>query len=361
MGKLKPFVNLGPGDTIREELEYYGWEQKDLAEIMGRTEKYISQLITNKAPVTYETACQLSKVFKQSTQFWLNLDANFRQRLQESAKVVETEAKALIYRYMPVRELRRAVDLPRQVDGLIAAVKKFWDIDELDFGFLEEEAQVCFRKSEAYRNFNPYYALSWLQLARNSLTGHRPKAKYNRDRLLALSDRLVDYTVEPDGVENFVSELARCGVVFLHLDHFSQTYVDGASFYDGGRPVIVYTARHDRNDNFWFTIAHELGHILLHEDNQGAVFIDSMDHLDLSNKREKEADAFAERILKSKAVLKAFCGVKRPSVVRVKATAADLGLHPGIVAGCLQHNKKASYSSFHDLKPAVRSKLHKER
>ncbi|MDA3832363.1 MAG: hypothetical protein PF495_03105, partial [Spirochaetales bacterium] len=165
MGTLKPFVNIGPGDTIREELEYYGWEQKDFAEIMGRSGKYISQLITNKAPVTYEAACQLSKVFKQSTQFWLNLDANYRQRLQESAKVLETEAKALIYRYMPIRELRKMVDLPRKTDDLVMAVKEFWDIEELDFGFLESEAQACFRKSEAYKNFNPYYALSWLQLA----------------------------------------------------------------------------------------------------------------------------------------------------------------------------------------------------
>jgi len=361
MGALKPFVNVGPGDTIREELEYYGWEQKDFAEIMGRTEKYISQLITNKAPVTYEAACQLSKVFKQSTQFWLNLDANYRERLQESAKVQETEAKALIYRYMPVRELRRAIDLPRQVDGLVAAVKQFWCIDELDFGFLEKEVQVCFRKSEAYRNFNPYYALSWLQLAKNSLAGHRPKAKYNRDRLQVVADQLADYTIASDGVEKFTVELARCGVVFLHVDHFQQTYVDGASFFDGGQPVIVYTARHDRNDNFWFTMAHELGHVLLHEDNQGQVFIDSLDHLDLSNEREKEADDFAERILKSKAVLRAFRDVKRPSALRVRATASELGLHPGIVAGCLQHHKKASYSSFHEFKPAVRELLHKER
>lgn len=357
MGALKPFVNVGPGDTIREELEYYSWEQKDLAEIMGRTEKNISQLITNKAPVTYETACQLSKVFKQSTQFWLNLDANYRQRLQESAKVLETEAKALIYRYMPVRELRRVIDLPLQVDGLVAAVKQFWGIDELDFGFLEKEAQVCFRKSEAYRNFNPYYALSWLQLAKNSLVGRRPKAKYNRDRLQQLADTLADYTTKADGIEQCIAELKRCGVVFLHLDHFQQTYVDGASFFDGGRPVVVYTARHDRNDNFWFTMAHELGHVLLHDDHQGAVFIDSMDHLNLNNAREKEADEFAERILKSKTILQAFRGVKRPSVVRIQSVAAELGLHPGIVVGCLQHHKKASYTSFHDMKTAVRAVL----
>lgn len=357
MGKYTPFINLGPGDTIREELEHYGWEQKDLAEILGVTEKHVSRLVKNKAPVTYETACQLAKVFKQTPQFWLNLDANYRQRMQESAKEEETEAKALIYRYMPVRELRKVVALPRKTDELIAAVKAFWGVKELDFGFLEAQAQACFRKSEAYTRFNPYYALTWLQLARNSLGGGRPKAKYDRRRLIALTERLTEYTVMKNGVQPFIEDLARCGVVFLQIDHFQQTYTDGASFFDGGRPVIVYTARHDRIDNFWFTLAHELGHILLHEDNQGRVFIDSMDHLDLSNKREKEADDFAERILKSKAVLKAFRDVKRPSVVKVRNVADELGLHPGIVAGCLQHHKKASYTSFHELKPAVREVL----
>jgi HTH-type transcriptional regulator/antitoxin HigA len=357
MGKYTPYINLGPGDTIREELEHYGWEQKDLSEILGVTEKHVCQLIKNKAPVTYETACQLAKVFKQSPQFWLNLDANYRQRMEESAKEKETSAKALIYRYMPVRELRKVIELPRKTDELIAAVKKFWGVDALDFGFLEAQAQACFRKSEAYTCFNPYYALTWLQLARNSLTGNRPKAKYDRERLRMLTDQLPEYTAVENGVQLFIKELARCGVVFLHVDHFQKTYTDGASFFDDGRPVIVYTARYDRLDNFWFTMAHELGHILLHEENQGQVFIDSMDHLDLSDQREKEADEFASDKLKNKQILAAFKSVQRPSAIRIQSVAQMLGVHPGIVVGCLQHHKKASWTSFHELKPAVRSVL----
>ena len=355
---LKPFINLGPGDSIREELEFYGWEQRDLADIMGMTEKHISQLVQNKVPVTYETACLLSKVFKQTPQFWLNLDANYRQRLQESAKVKETEAKALIYRYMPIRDMRQLLDLPRKTDELVAAIKKFWGIGELDFGFLEKQA-ACFSKSDAHKGFNPFYALTWLQLARNSLTGKLPSAKYSRTRLEALARRLPEFTELDEGVRRFIQELAQCGVVFRQIDHFQQTYVDGASFFEGGRPVIVYTARHDRIDNFWFTMAHELAHVLLHEDNQGQVFIDSLDHLDLTNRREKEADDFAATLLKNAQILAAFRDVQRPSGPRVQAVAQDLGLHPGIVAGCLQHHGKAAWTSFHEFKPEVRPLLGK--
>ncbi len=357
MSKLKPFINVGPGDSIREELSYLGWEQKDLAEVMGCTEKHISQLVTNKAPITYETACQLSKIFKQSVQFWLNLDANYRQRLQESAKVADTAAKALIYSYMPVRELRHYVDLPRKTEQLVAAVKRFWDRDVQDFDFLESEAQVCFRKSEAYNNFNPYFALTWLQLARNVTESKLPKAAYVPERLEALAAEMPDYTIKPDGVVAFVKELERCGVVFMQIDHFEKTYVDGASFFHGERPVIIYTARQNRNDNFWFTIAHEIGHILLHADSQGSVFIDTLDDLDLSDQRECEADDFAGSILKSDQIKGAFRDVKRPSVVRVKIRASELGLHPAVVAGSLQHQGTAAWTSFHELKEPVKHLL----
>ena len=77
MGKYKPFVLLGPGDTIEEELKFYCWEQKDLAEILDINEKHVSQLLNNKVPITFDMARQLSEVFKQSPQFWLNLESNF--------------------------------------------------------------------------------------------------------------------------------------------------------------------------------------------------------------------------------------------------------------------------------------------
>lgn len=356
MHAYKPFVNLGPGDTIREEMAYYNWEQKDLAEIMGFTEKHVSHLLNNKVPIVYETACQLSKIFQQSPQFWLNLDANFRKRLQESAKVKDTEARALLHRYMPIRELRKRIGFPRKVDEMIEAAKAFWKIKELDFAFLEKQA-VSFRRSEKGRSFNPYYALTWVQIARNSLETDLPREPYNRTRLENLADTLPDYSVADDGVAKFLEALDACGVVFRHVDHFEKTYADGASFFDDGRPVIVYAARFDRTDNFWFTMAHELGHVILHEMNQGRVFIDSLDDLDLTNTCEREANDFASDKLKSKQILAEFEGVQRPSAARIKTVSQQLGISPGIVAGCLQHNKKASWTSFHHLKPRIRPLL----
>jgi len=48
---------------------------------------------------------ELYFVSYESLEYWLNLDAQHRLRLQEDAKTGETTAKALVYRYIPVREL----------------------------------------------------------------------------------------------------------------------------------------------------------------------------------------------------------------------------------------------------------------
>lgn len=187
----------------------------------------------------------------------------------------------MIYRYMPIRDLRRVMDLPKKTDELVATIKKFWGIDALDFGFLDDQA-ACFRKSDAHKSFNPYYALTWLQLVKNALVGKRAAAKYCWPRLEDLARRLPEYTELDNGVCRFIEEMSQCGVIFLQVDPFDQTYIDGASFFSEGRPVIVYTARHDRIDNFWFTMAHELGHVIHHENQRGQFSIDSLDHLDLT-------------------------------------------------------------------------------
>ena len=357
MSEYKPFINAGPGDIIRDELEFVGWNQKDLAEVMGRSEKSVSELVRNKVAVSYETASQLAAAFKQSPQFWINLDANYRRRLEESAAVKDTAARALIYRYMPVRDLRKVIGLPKKIDGLKDAIKDFWGIKELKFDFLEQQAAAYFRKSKAHDNFEPYYALTWLRLAKISLAGKVPKEKYDTQLLRNLADQIPALSCQADGIKVFISELQSCGVAFLQQNHFEKTYIDGATFMHKGHPVIVYTTRFNRNDNFWFTMAHEIGHILLHSNTGKDFFIDSMDSIDDSDKLEAEADRFAESILKSRQILDLFTGVMRPSKRRICSVAEQLNIAPALVAGILQHHNKAAYSSFSALKLGVRDEL----
>ena len=87
-------------------------------------------------------------------------------------------------------------------------------------------------------------------------------------------------------------------IVLPHLPH---TYLDGACFSSPtGRPIIGVTLRHDRLDNFWFTLAHELAHSLLHlSQDTSAAFFDDTEHFvsETDDPRETEANHFARDIL----------------------------------------------------------------
>ena len=91
--ELKPFVTIGLGETIKDELEERGWTQQDLSDITNMSPKNINHLLNNKISISTEIAKLLSKAFGQSANFWLNLDINYRRHLKkESKQEIEAEA-----------------------------------------------------------------------------------------------------------------------------------------------------------------------------------------------------------------------------------------------------------------------------
>ena len=78
--ELKPFYNPAPGEIIWDAMEELGWNQTDLAEITGLTEKSVNLVINNKQAITPETATLLGQVFSTPAEMWLNLQARYDLR-----------------------------------------------------------------------------------------------------------------------------------------------------------------------------------------------------------------------------------------------------------------------------------------
>jgi HTH-type transcriptional regulator/antitoxin HigA len=351
--KYRPFVNIGPGDIIKRDLEALNWTQDDLSKIIGMSNKAVNEIVTNKTAVTIETAKLLSKAFGQSPQFWVNLDTNYRLRLKsENQKEKEAEIKAAIYKHMPVREMIKKgwINNYQTIDQLTDEAKKFWQMEEIDFSFMEEEELPNFRKSNAYFQYNNYYAMCWYQMAKSSAKNFDAPL-YSKKSLEELATNLSGFTVIENGVEEFITKLNQTGVKFLVLSHLPKTYIDGASFYDNDNPVIVYTARYDRIDNFWFTIAHETAHILLHLE-KGTYFVDDLESLDTP--LEKESDFAASRMLKVRAITDYFSGKYRYiSESQVRECGEQLNIAPAIIVGVLQYYKKLSRRNLNRFKHPV--------
>lgn len=143
------------------------------------------------------------------------------------------------------------------------------------------------------------------------------------------------------------------GIHFIVLEHLPKTYLDGAAFLTPAcRPVIGLTLRHDRLDSFWFTLLHEVAHVMLHLEDRGMVFFDETDYPfdDDDDPREKEANSFARNALIPDAVWQEEGeGVlAASSTAAVQEVADRLEISPAIVAGRIRW-ESGDYKRFPDL------------
>ena len=63
-------------------------------------------------------------------------------------------------------------------------------------------------------------------------------------------------------------ELAECGIALVFVPHLKGSFLQGATFMDGNKIVVGLTARGKDADKFWFSLFHELAHIILGHVNQ---------------------------------------------------------------------------------------------
>lgn len=346
--QLKAAKKFGPGYFIREQMELRHWIQEDLADVMGVSEKHLNKILKDRQPITLDIARLLSEVFDTSAQYWINIDSGYRlwlgQERTEKEKIADK--KAVIYERMPVNDMVKKgwLKASKDIKALEKQVLDFWGWKQLDFSELDKQLPCLTRKSEAYNQFNASYALTWYRKA--CIVAETKKVSYyDPEKLKQLYEELHTYTVKADGINLFIKELNKAGVIFFVLPHLLKTYLDGAAFFSGKNPVIVYTGRYHRIDNFWFTIAHEIAHILRHLNDKRLFILDDLKTgaIDIL---EKEANESASEHLKYHDIysfLEPYLGYL--TTTKVEECTEKYEIHPAIIIGKLAHDEKISYAN----------------
>lgn len=136
------------------------------------------------------------------------------------------------------------------------------------------------------------------------------------------------------------------GIILVVEPHFQKTYLDGATILlNKDNPVIGLTLRHDRLDNFWFTLMHELAHIALHYNQDITLFYDEIEGVrgvDI-NDIEQAADQMAREALVPNSKWEVSPAKLIPSPMAAQSLADELGVHVAIVAGVMRHEYKNYY------------------
>jgi HTH-type transcriptional regulator/antitoxin HigA len=134
----------------------------------------------------------------------------------------------------------------------------------------------------------------------------------------------------PDGFTAARATLAEAGVALTFVREVPGTRVCGATWWLGAeRPAIGLTARGRKPDTFWFSLLHEVAHILLHP--RRTTFLDLDTDKTVTDPAEDQANDFAERtLLPDDARDRIAQATTREQLLRL---AAKLGIGVTIVAG----------------------------
>ncbi len=135
--------------------------------------------------------------------------------------------------------------------------------------------------------------------------------------------------------------LGRHGIRLVVEAHLPRTFLDGAAMMsDSGNPVIGLTLRHDRIDNFWFSLMHELTHVLRHLTGTSDAFFDDLDSSSRDDLKEREADDLASEVLIPEKEWGRSAAKSLRSPEAAEHLAKQLKIHPAIVAGRMRYEAK---------------------
>lgn len=351
-----------PGQLIALHLKERGWTKRTLAIVLGVDEAAVTRWMADKRPVTAELALQLEDIFPDlSADQVMTLQKDYDLALARIGHRSDPRRamRAQLFGALPIAEMVKrgwlpGVENPKAVDQVEPAVAAFFGVPQLDRLELIPHAA---RRTEVGVDASPLQ-LAWLHRVRH-IASEMLVSQYSDAAGRAALQKLRPLLSAAEEARKVPRILAEAGIRYVLVEALPGSKIDGACLWLGARsPVIAMTFRFDRIDNFWFVLRHELEHVLQGHGQTAPVLDVDLDgrHDDTVVEEERIANAAAAAFTVPPDKLAAFVARKAPFFAErdILGFASTLGVHPGLVAGQLQHRTKR-YDHFRSHLVKIRS------
>lgn len=352
-----------PGQLIEALLADFGWSQRTLAMVIGKGDAAINKIIAGKQSLDAETALLLEEVFNTPASKFLELQKEYDLAVAKATARPDPARsnRAHLFGGLPIAEMAKRGWLgdanPRSVEQVEGALTKFFGADSLN-----EIEILPHAAKKTLVNTEPSPAqLAWLYRVR-SMASEMLVPRYTPQALDAALRELKSLLVSAENVRKVPRILAQAGIRFVVVETLPTAKIDGVCFWlNDHSPVVGMSLRHDRNDNFWFVLRHELEHVRLGHGKDAMILDAELDGERAGTgsdvpEEERLANEAASNFAIPQTQMQAFIDRKAPlfSERDMIGFARSLGVHPGIVAGQLQH-KTGRYERFRQHLAKVRS------
>jgi len=323
-----------PIEAIKFQMEHQGITQKELASFIGSPSK-VSEILSRKRPLTLKMIRALNT--------HLNIPAEIL--LGKEGETIPTNFTDIDWSKFPIIEMHNKNYFPDFRDTKYKAkdvaeelMRPFLELTKSYFEMIPLNRQHIRSGSEA----DPYALLAWHAKALVKAVTNPLDTKFKTDLINEkFINDLLSLSRKENGSNLAQSFLKNYGIHLIIEPKLAHTHIDGSVFWNKSEnPVIIMTLRHDRLDNFWFTLLHEIGHLQLHLTyNDYYNFVDDLQYFDKLDNLEREADKFASEALIPSRFWKDDL-LTNFNAEEITSLAESIGVHTAIVAGRIRWENK---------------------
>ena len=343
---------IHPGETLKEVLEDKNMLQEELAERTGFSAKHISEVVNGKKGISPKLAKSLEYVFGISATFWINLQGIYDKEIiefEEKNNISKNEFE-IAKEIRPVLEYATKLKLIDKINSEVESVlisRNICGVQNLTYMEKILSSQVAYRTASKQK-VNQYTLYVWQRVCELLASKENCINEYNKQ---ILTDNLKNikklmFEEDPnDMIKKLKDIFKECGITFELVKHFTGAPVQGFIEKKENRMIFCMTIRQSYADIFWFTLFHEIGHIL-----NGDIEYNKIDYYVENKEKENEADVFAKNILINEDDYKIFISKADYTKKSIIEFAKSQKIQPFIVIGRLQKDRKIKYSQYSDLK-----------
>jgi HTH-type transcriptional regulator/antitoxin HigA len=326
---MLPDYQSDPIESIKLRLEQLGLKDKDLAPYLGSASR-VSEVLAGKRPLTVSMIKNLEEGLDISASLLVGSAAEKKNK-RWSLKTLKTMARRGYFgaeninlapeKILSMGLLRNIFNPTSPLVPSLLRQSNYRDVSNVDRFHMDAWSMKVIEKG--------------YQEITTSNIGNFDSSKLDTNNI----GKLFKLSSKPDGVTDIITELKKLGIIVVIEPELPNTKLDGATFFTENNPIIGLTLRLSRMDNYWFTLAHELSHVLLHNNSSNAAFFDRLfGNKEVVSKTEEEADNLAGELLIPSNEWKVSPLRYASTPILVKKFAEKIGVHESVVAGRIRHD-----------------------
>lgn len=340
--KYQPQTVSHPGETLREKLDELQMSPKEFAVYCNKADTIISEVLNGKRSITSDMAIQFEIVTKIPASFWTKRQDRYNEAKARDERQATIKAALSWSLQFPYLDMSRKgwVVATRKAEERVAALFDFFGMSShqsWEKFYLEGALPASFRISLAHAKA-PHAISAWLRkgdIEAAKLTAPEYVKKSLKDALprlkAVMAEQPADYREQAQKI------LLATGVKLVFIPCIAKAPINGVARWieKNNTPLIQVSSRYQRNDGFWFSLFHEIGHILLH--GKKDVFLENVEYEGADQNKEDDANAFAEFWTFSKDQEKKVLDALPLTDDDIRDFAKQFGTHPAMIVGRLHH------------------------